>query len=415
MKKILFCSLAFCSICFSAFSQKLKFTTVATPWAYDSLGNHRILVRVDGAGDVAKVEIPWRRRDYRPEDKMVFVVDAKTNQRIYNVSQENITRVNGTVYFQPVSGVGDYYIYYMPYRQKGSPYYPTAVYYSPTNTADNAWLDKVKNGKPVLAKALELQSVNAFNSFYPMEVIATEKEKQVLLSSQRSAPYIVFPEDRLHSIRMRYDFPQWWARKGIVNSFSDTALKGENFAYQLGIYSQTDTLRNVVIQFSDLKDSKGNILPKNLMEYINNQGVNWVGVPETFNVNVPKSQIQPMWCTVAIPENAIAGTYKGSVLVKSSNAPSKQISVSITVTNQIAKNNGADEPWKQTRLTWLNSTLAEKNEVITPYTPLKLTKNKIELLGRSLEIAPSGFPEQIKTYFSPEMTEITTRDNKLLT
>lgn len=414
MKKILFCSLAFCSFYFSAQSQELKFTNATTPWQYDSLGNHRILVRVSKMGDVAKVVIPWRRRDYHPENKMVFVVDAKTNQRIYNVMQEGVTREKGTIYFRPVSGIGDYYVYYMPCRQKGSPYYPTAVYYNPANTAESTWLDKIKQGKTTTATALELQSVNVFNSFYPMEIIATAKETQALLAPQHAAPYIVFPEDRLHSIRMRYDFPQRWAQKGIRNSFSDVASRGENFAYQLGIYSQKDTLRNVVIAFSDLKDSKGNVLSKEHMECINNKGVNWVGVPETFDVNVPQGQIQPMWCTIAIPENAVAGNYQGTVVVQASNAPAKTIHINLTVTNQLAKNNGADEPWKQTRLSWLNSTLAAQNEVIAPYTDLKKTGNKIDLLGRSVEIDASGFPKQIQTYFTPEMTEIGTTPKNLL-
>ncbi|MFT4205417.1 MAG: DUF6067 family protein [Chitinophagaceae bacterium] len=414
MKKILFSTLILCAAVSTADAQELKFTNAATPWAYDSLGNHRILVGVNAAGDVAKVIVPWRRRDNHPEEKMVFVVDAKTNERIYNVVQENITREKGTVYFQPVSGVGDYYIYYMPYRQKGSPYYPKVEYYTPVGTAQQPWIDKIKQGKTIVASALELQAVNAFNSFYPMEVVATEKERHTLLAAQHNAPYIVFPEDRLHSIRMRYDFPYRWAQQGIRSSFSDVADKGENFAYQLGIYPQKDTLKNVVIQFSDLKDEKGNILSKNIMECINNKGVNWIGIPETFEVNVPINQIQPMWCTVAIPENAVAGNYKGTVTVTASNAPSKSIAVNLTVTNKTAKNHGVDEPLKQTRLSWLNSTLAAKNEVITPYTDLKTTGNKIDLLGRSIEIAPSGFPQQIQTYFTPEMTSIGTTPKNLL-
>lgn len=395
-------------------AQELKYTNANTPWAYDSLGNHRVLVHVGKPGEVAKAVIPWRRRDLHPEEKMVFVVDGKTNQRIYNIVQEDITREKGTIYFQPTSGIGNYYLYYMPYRQKGSQYYPTAVYYKPTNSAEEAWLSKVKQGKAITAKALEIQSVNAFNSFYPMEVIATEKEKQTLLASQKNAAFIVFPEDRENSIRMRYDFPYRWAQKGIQNYFTGTAKKGENYAYQLGVYSQTDTLRNVVVDFSDLKDGKGNVLSKNLMECINNKGVNWVGIPETFEVNVPNKQIQPMWCTVAIPENASAGNYTGTVTIKSSNAPAKAIAVNIKVANEVAENHGADEPWKQTRLTWLNSTLAAKNEVITPYTDLKLSDNKIDLLGRSVEIAPTGFPKQIQTFFSPEMTEITSTPKNLL-
>jgi len=414
MKKILFCAAALCAMSLSAQSQELKFTNASTPWAYDSLGNHRILVHVNAKSDVAKVVIPWRRRDFHPENKMVFVVDGKTNQRIYNVVQEDFSREKGTVYFEPVSGAGDYYIYYMPYRQKGSPYYPTAEYYAPTNTAKTSWLKKAKKEKATISNALALQSVNAFNSFYPMEIVATQKETQTLLAAHRSEPYVVFAEDREHPIRMRYDFPYRWGQKGVRNVFADNAMKGENFAYQLGVYSQNDTLRNVVVAFSDLKDDKGNILSKQQMECINNSGVNWVGVPETLEVNVPKGQIQPMWCTIAIPENAVPGNYKGSVLVKAGNAPEKSIPLNLNILDKTAQNHGVDEPWKQTRLAWLNSTLAEKNDVVAPYTALKMDGNTIHLLGRSVDIAPTGFPAQITSYFTPEMTGIDTAATKLL-
>lgn len=414
-KKLLLFSFFLGGIGLTCQAQKLNYTNATQPWAYDSLGNHRILVKVDKVADVVKVVIPWRRRDIHPEEKMVFVVDAKTNQRIYNVEQKDFTRENGTIYFQPVSGPGSYYIYYMPYRQKGSPYYPTAVYYKPVNTAETSWLSKINASNIPLATAKELQSVNAFNSFYPMEVIATQEETKTLLAGKSRESFIVFPEDREYSIRMRYDFPMRWIENGIRKDFSGTALKGENYAYQLGIYSQIDTLRNVVIAFSDLKDSQGHILSKNLMECINNKGVNWVGVPETFTVNVPNKQIQPLWCTIAVPENATAGIYKGIVTVKSDNAPEKKIAIALTVSNKIAKNHGADEPWKQTRLTWLNSTLASQNEVIAPYTPLKMEGNTIQLLGRTVSIANSGFPDQITTFFNEAMTDIDNEPKKLLT
>ena len=51
---------------------------------------------------------------------------------------------------------------------------------------------------------------------------------------------------------MKNDLPQRWIQKGVQNTFSDTALKGEYLAFQLGIYALTD-LANVKISFSDLK------------------------------------------------------------------------------------------------------------------------------------------------------------------
>jgi hypothetical protein len=35
---------------------------------------------------------------------------------------------------------------------------------------------------------------------------------------------------------MPHDLPQRWMQKGITSKFTDAALRGENFSYQLGIY-----------------------------------------------------------------------------------------------------------------------------------------------------------------------------------
>lgn len=62
---------------------------------------------------------------------------------------------------------------------------------------------------------MEFQSINAFNSFDPMEIIATKKETERLINENKNQPYLIFPEDRLHSIRMKNDLPERWIEKGI--------------------------------------------------------------------------------------------------------------------------------------------------------------------------------------------------------
>ncbi len=66
-------------------------------------------------------------------------------------------------------------------------------------------------------------------------------------------------------------------------------------------------------------------------------------------------------------------------------------------------------------LKWLNSTLAQENTVIAPYIPLTIQGDTlISLLGRNIKLSQQGFPEQIQTFFTPEMTEISTTPNNLL-
>ena len=54
---------------FSAFSQEIPRTNCNDCWNPDSLGNHRAVVEFNGAGNIAKVIIPWRRRDEDPQDE----------------------------------------------------------------------------------------------------------------------------------------------------------------------------------------------------------------------------------------------------------------------------------------------------------------------------------------------------------
>ena len=55
------------------FGQEIKYTNGNNNWNADSLGNHRVLIAFNGTGNIAKVLIPWRRRDAHPEQKRIIV------------------------------------------------------------------------------------------------------------------------------------------------------------------------------------------------------------------------------------------------------------------------------------------------------------------------------------------------------
>lgn len=394
-----------------ASNAQVKYVSGQNAWNPDSLGNHRAVVNVASAGPVAKAVIAWRLRDDLA-GKAVIVVDARANKRVLNVKAENLSRESGTVYFEPVSGPGKYYIYYMPYKVKDRSNYPNAVYNNMQNTAAEQWL--AQTSKYSSATLLYLESVNAMNSFYPMEVIATGKEVDKLIKTNTHKDYLVFAEDRRHPAKMLHFLPQRWVQKGVAGTFSDAAMKGENFSYQLGVYPVTKNLQNVRVIFNSLNDGKGHSIPASAMSCLNTDGIRYNGSPFNATVNVEKGNIQAMWCLVNVPEKVAAGTYKGIATVKADNAPETSIRIALIVKNQRAVSGGVNNPQLQTRLTWLNSTLAQKNEVIKPYTPLLVNDMNINLLGRKVILAKSGFPEQIQTFFTPEMTGMTSTPKNIL-
>ncbi|HTI57457.1 glycoside hydrolase domain-containing protein [Mucilaginibacter sp.] len=412
MKKAIFILLSlFCTACFA---QQIKYTVGNNEWDADSLGNQRVVLSVGAKeNNVAKAVIEWRRNDTHPEDKQLFVVDANSNKRIFNVKIESITRESDTIFFQPSSG-SKYYVYYLPYKIDRKSNYPNAKYLKPQETADPAWLRSIAETKDIpLAKVESIQAINAFNSFYPMEVIATGSEVKALKGKYPSKKYLVFPEDRMHPIKMKHDLPQRWILKGLTSTFNGKADRGENYAYQLGIYPVSRDMKNVKITFSGLKSANGTISSK-VMSCLNTNGIDYKGNPFTKQVDVAKGDVQAMWCLVNIPPSVPPGIYTGYATVGAEGLPSTRINISLKIENKTALNGGVDEPQKQTRLSWLNSTMAQKNDVIKPYIPLKVEGQSIALLGRRVILDNSGLPKNIETFFTPEMTEMTGKPKQVL-
>lgn len=410
--EILSSILIMCLFIFSIpLTAQVKYTDGNDSWNPNLLGNHRVLVNFSGTGNIAKTTIEWRRRDEKPELKKIIVQDA-AGKEVLNVKTENINRENGTIYFEPISGKGTYYVYYIPYIDEGTANYPKGIYAKAEYKADAQWISKIKTGLKDNCTVTEIQSVNAFNSFYPMEVIATAAETSAIIAKNSGSTFLVFPEDRLHSIRMKNDLPQRWIEKGVQNNFSDTAKKGEYLAFQLGIYALTD-LKNVKISFTNLVSTTGATIEGKDISCINTDGTKYDGTPFTNTVSVSKRKIQAMWCGIDVPQTAAAGNYTGKATV-TADGKSTAITLQITVTNEVTKNGGIDSPEKMTRLKWLNSTLAQENTVIAPYTPLVVKDAEISLLGRKVVLGTNGFPTQIQTFFTPEMTTVTTKANDIL-
>ena len=421
-------------LAFSAIGRaQLPYTHCPGCWNPDSLGNHRVVVRYNGIGSAAHVVIPWRRRDNDPGGKRVIVQDSATGARVLNVVEGTVTRESGEFFFEPVSGKGNYYIYYLPYHNEGRSNYPKGVYWRRDTTADAKWMQTIgggggavgqgRNSVAVNTSVVRMESIDSFNSRYPMEVIATAKEMTTLKATHKDDPYLIFPEDRLHSIRMRGDLPYRWIERGPAGGkgpadIQGVADRGEYYAYQLGIYA-LQSLQDVQLKFSALKNAVGQMIAAGASSCINTTGVDYQGHPFTKRVDVDAGQVQALWCGIDIPAGTAPGVYTGTVTVMAHPAATgawrRTIHLRITVSDKLVTDGGAGTPQKMTRLKWLNSTLAQDNAVIAPYTPLDIRGDTlIRLLGRSIRLSRQGFPEQIQTWFTPEMTDTADHPNNLL-
>ena len=406
----------FTIICHVTIAQQIKYVTKNNDWDADSLGNHRVVLTLQNANThIAKAVIAWRRNDYHPELKQLFVVDSATNKRVMNVSVAAINRETCMLYFEPNTGDKKYFVYYMPYHVDRKSNYPNVKYLKAAQTGANDWVQSIEGSKDIEGAKVEcIQSVNAMNSFYPMEVIATDTEVKNLVQQDAGKTYLVFPEDRVNIIKMKHDLPQRWIINGVQSVFNGEAKRGENYSYQLGIYPTSKDLNGVKVSFSDLKSKTGQVISSKVMSCINNSGTDYKAKPFSKLVDIAKGEVQAMWCLVNIPTTVVAGTYEGTVTLSAKNAETTKIGIRIKVEATAATNGGINEPWKETRLAWLNSTLAQQNDIIKPYTPLVVKDNSVALLGRKVILDKTGFPKSIQTFFTPEMTSFSAKAKEVL-
>lgn len=411
MKTLLVCfTLIVCSL--TTFCQELVYKSATDNWDADSLGNYRAVVKFDGTGTIAKVHIPWRRRDDSAASKKIIVQDAQTQQVILNVATKNMDSESGDIYFEPASGKGIYYVYYMPYKNEGRANYPKGVYLAPVESASAQWLALVNDHLPANAVATEIQAVDEFNSNYPMEVVATKAETDALLQKNKTKPFLVFPEVREFPVRMKNKLPYRWIKAGPSQAFAGDAARGEFYSFQLALYAIRQ-LENVTISFSDLKSPGGKIIAAQNLSCLNNTGTRYDGTPFKQSVQVAAGDEQALWCLLQIPGNTAKGVYTGKAIVHSKGNTDMPVQISISVSDKLLADGGISEPWKQTRLHWLNSTIAQQNSVIEPYVPLRVNKRSIDLLGRKLIVGDNGFPLQIQSFFNQEMTGYTSNPSRV--
>jgi len=385
-------------------------------WQPDTLGNHRVVLHVTGNEKAVKAEIPWRRRDQYPGDKMMILVDEKTGQQVLNMMPVDIRREYGKIVFEPVTGPGDYYLYYLPYQISGRNY-PKVDYPKPVYRIDSSWVSQNHLEVAELteeswmklpeAEIVEFQSIDQFNSFYPMEVIATKEETEELLSGFPDSHYLLFPESREFPVRMTGDLPYRWIKKGIQEIFKAEPCINEYFAFQIGLYAVKSPIEDIEILCTSLSNKTGKeMIPAESITCFNKEGINWDGKYFRKKIAVDEGKIQALWFGIDIPDTVSPGTYRGKITIQPHQLPEQTIELELDIQNRTLEDRGDGEPWKHSRLRWLNSQIASGTDIVEPFTPLVRNGNILSCLGRTIILDELGLPEKYLTYFNPAVTRI---------
>ena len=371
----------------------------------ESLGLHRAVVKVTRQADAVGVHIPWRRRDLEPEKKRILVVDASTGKHLKNVLPVDIQREFGDLVFQPATAPGDYFIYYMPFTvQEGYGGYG-GDYLPPDSTAEAAWLEdngltedrlrqKPWNDLP-RAELSEIQARTEFDRFDPMEVVATKAEVEDLLAAH-PGPFLLFPEDCRHPIRMPDELPLRWIEQGPSRRFEGTARRNEYYAFQIGLFAARQAVEELAVEFGELRSPTGGTISGDRLTCFNLGGSDWLGRPLTKSLSVDHGRVQPLWFGLDIARDVKPGQYEGFLRIGAKNAPQQEVDLVLTISDQVVEDRGDSEPWRHGRLRWLNSTIGIDDEVTDPYTPLEIDGRTVRCLGRSVRFAETGLPESIR-------------------
>lgn len=380
----------------------------ASNWPKE-LGMHRALVRVDRYAPAVTVRIPWRQTQL----KGAVVTDASSGRIITNVVHIEMSRERGDIAFEPSCGAGDYHVYYR-------------AQYPESPKPDDPWLEEngltagdIQAGdwsKLPKASFVSFEAYSSFDTFTAMERLATTAEVEKLLARNSDKQYLLFPEDRKNVIRVFDALPEHWARLGPASSFEGVGSRGEFYTYQVGVYAARMALEDLDVTFEDLKPEAGAgpSIPAAAMRCFNKRGVDWRGRPFTKVLYTEKERVRPLWMGVQIPRDVKPGIYVGAVSVNVKGVGPAQVSIRLHVNEEILDDAGDAEPWRHSRLRWLDSKIGASDQPIQPFTPVEVSGDTIRILGRELRLGPEGLPSEIRSFFTPDNLRVDAPGKALL-
>ncbi|HEY4319850.1 MAG TPA: glycoside hydrolase domain-containing protein [Gemmatimonadales bacterium] len=373
-------------------------------WNPDSFGNQRVVVQVPGTPDASvRVVIPWRRRDSDPAAKRWILTD-NSNRRIANALALSLTRDSIDVVFQPVAGRGTYYLYYLPYVGTVKSNYPKISYPGPDSIWAAEWAITARRSAATLprARVAAFEAVDSMSQRWPMEVPATESERAALQDRlTANTPFAVVVEDRSRPVRMRTDVPLIWTARGTGIVLLGPALHDEYYVFQLAVWTPV-ALDSIAVHYADAR-GRATRVAASAFSCINTSGVNWLGVAMAPVVKVAAGNIAPLWCGMMIPATGGADTLAVHAVVTAAGGRSVDVPFQVAVGSERVIHHGDDEPWRLSRLRWLNSQLGASGPPTPPYTAVRPIAGGYHILGRDLLVDAVGFPRQLRSFFSRDL------------
>lgn len=220
-------------------------------------------------------------------------------------------------------------------------------------------------------------------------------------------------------IQKKHDF------SNATNNFHGQATPNEYYAFQIAVSSK-DISSEVSLQYGDLTYNDSVINANNFF-CINFGGTDYLGNSFVKRPYLEDGEFLVLWVSLFIPENA-SGNYTGN-LTLCVNEIEYPLSINIAVSGEMLADHGDSEPWRFSRLRWLDTyDLKGLNKTTGKYTSLQFNKNIISILGRKIMLGENGLPVSIHSFFNKNIKitdnpiqiidaiklKITTKDGLLL-
>ncbi len=165
-----------------------------------------------------------------------------------------------------------------------------------------------------------------------------------------------------------------------------TMSQNEVYVIQLAAVSrEPDTLRCVEVQGDAT------------VACINTDRTDKWGDPSPVAVALKPNEMQPLFFTVEVAQDGPRTVESTVVLTADSGV--YPLHLTLQVTDEPVVNRGYNDLWRLSRLKWLNSTLAQDETLVKPFTPPVLEGNTVSILGRKIQIGENGLPTQIVSYY----------------
>ncbi len=173
----------------------------------------------------------------------------------------------------------------------------------------------------------------------------------------------------------------------INNTCRAVMSENEIFVFQLAVLSEKDDIIKSIEYSGDVK-----------LSCINTEITDKFGRKRTDTVPLKMNIIQPLFFT-ARAEKSGAREEKCTVTINTQ-AESISFDIIFTVNTSPVVNNGFNDLWRLSRISWLNSDLYIDENTIEPYISPSVIDEKLCVLGREIKLSENGLPKQIYSKFN---------------